>query len=919
MRKVRLFLFVAIVSVFFSTSIFAYQVMHSDVSKEQVVKGVQLVQGKLLTDAGFLRYNAYIVDGNDNTISVETARNLDDFRRLQKISDMTNSRIKKGENVIGSVNGSFYSASRGKGEVIGVEIKDGDISYGIDDYNIYKKAACNFINENDEYFLDYIDINLKFRNGNDAEVRAGGVNTAAIGDWPIIFNNKAYKNSDDIAKLGNMTMYLVENDIVKSVVTRNVALNDNNYIIGIKNSRLVAFEDFFIIGDKIKFIINSGFDTEKIKTAISGGGRLLSNGNYVLEGLYVSPNNRHPRTSIGINKKDGKLFLLTVDGRGSSMGATASEVARIMKELGATDAIHLDGGGSTTFVKRNVFNKEAEVVNRVSDGVERKVVNGVIIKVEREKSDKYNLVLKPSSKHTFVKNAVKLQVAMTDSNGNIVDVDEKAIAFSTSGNAVVQNMNFIPNEKGDFKITANYKGVSASATVTVDDKLTDIIVSPKVIKGDGKITLQGIDSNGYKVTLSPDQVTFKMQDGLGTIKGGVFKSNGKTGQVEVQYKNMKEYFYVVPESQQNDIIDMTSLNVTRLTYPEFVLGNAYADEAGITISYDFRPSEQTQAVYAQFENFVLKDKQRKLVLKTSQVNENVTLKGTFIDSKGKSYSREFVYDDGVATCNVENMNYPVRVDRIYVVTLKTETQKEGVVVISDMVLFKDVEYKGDIANVKPYDDMYAYNVDENAKKLGIFGSTSYRRNLLTEIVLSQVYKTFKTFEYGVFAGNCDVDLKKGAKKGFMMANNYTVNENEFGTFISLKARSRSFVKADSSQYNNLVKVIKNTKNDIIVITANFSLLPRINKRYGNEATVFHNKLSEFAKVSGKKIFYINTGTSKSNINFYEGVRYIDLPTINSPNKDPRLHDDYKMFILYKNGENITYKLEEVYPLAVVTK
>lgn len=71
---------------------------------------------------------------------------------------------------------------------------------------------------------------------------------------------------------------------------------------------------------------------------------------------------RHPRTIVG-RSASGEALLVTVDGRqpGQSEGMSLADAAQLMIELGAVDAINLDGGGSTTFVKRG------EVVNRPSD------------------------------------------------------------------------------------------------------------------------------------------------------------------------------------------------------------------------------------------------------------------------------------------------------------------------------------------------------------------------------------------------------------------------------------------------------------------------------------------------------------------------------------------------------------------------
>ena len=63
------------------------------------------------------------------------------------------------------------------------------------------------------------------------------------------------------------------------------------------------------------------------------------------------------------------MLLVTVDGRqpGYSEGMTLTEFARLFLALGCTDAMNLDGGGSTTMVVRG------KIVNSPSDGRERKV------------------------------------------------------------------------------------------------------------------------------------------------------------------------------------------------------------------------------------------------------------------------------------------------------------------------------------------------------------------------------------------------------------------------------------------------------------------------------------------------------------------------------------------------------------------
>ncbi|MCF6240352.1 MAG: phosphodiester glycosidase family protein [Bacteroidales bacterium] len=83
---------------------------------------------------------------------------------------------------------------------------------------------------------------------------------------------------------------------------------------------------------------------------------------------------RHPRTCIGITK-DSILFI-TVDGRSETgSGMTLKELQTFVKNFKCTDAINMDGGGSTT-----IWTKEKGLLNSPSDKKgERSVANAILI------------------------------------------------------------------------------------------------------------------------------------------------------------------------------------------------------------------------------------------------------------------------------------------------------------------------------------------------------------------------------------------------------------------------------------------------------------------------------------------------------------------------------------------------------------
>jgi hypothetical protein len=82
---------------------------------------------------------------------------------------------------------------------------------------------------------------------------------------------------------------------------------------------------------------------------------------------------RQPRTIIGWD--ESRVLLVAVDGRltGWSVGVTLVEAAQLLRWLGATDALNLDGGSSTTFVDHG------RLANRPSAGVQLAAVQALVV------------------------------------------------------------------------------------------------------------------------------------------------------------------------------------------------------------------------------------------------------------------------------------------------------------------------------------------------------------------------------------------------------------------------------------------------------------------------------------------------------------------------------------------------------------
>lgn len=121
---------------------------------------------------------------------------------------------------------------------------------------------------------------------------------------------------------------------------------------------------------------------ESLQEAVGGRVTLVTDGAQEIQ----TDDAIEPRTAIGVSEDGKTVYMLAVDGRNFfySNGMTYQDLGKMLKALGAYDAINLDGGGSTTFFIRNTpeFSENRfELRNWPSDngGVERPVANGLLI------------------------------------------------------------------------------------------------------------------------------------------------------------------------------------------------------------------------------------------------------------------------------------------------------------------------------------------------------------------------------------------------------------------------------------------------------------------------------------------------------------------------------------------------------------
>jgi len=168
----------------------------------------------------------------------------------------------------------------------------------------------------------------------------------------------------------------------------------DGYVISASGKRRDEFLSLLSPGTKIEVSIRHSSPVNSMPTSslvqiediVGGVPQLIKNGKIEITWQAEKSGKdfvetKHPRTAVA-KLKDGKFLMVTVDGRqpNHSIGMNLQELAELLLELGAMDAMNLDGGGSTT-----MFVKD-KVVNLPSDKTGERSVSDAILVTLRKKN-----------------------------------------------------------------------------------------------------------------------------------------------------------------------------------------------------------------------------------------------------------------------------------------------------------------------------------------------------------------------------------------------------------------------------------------------------------------------------------------------------------------------------------------------------
>ena len=191
---------------------------------------------------------------------------------------------------------------------------------------------------------------------------------------------------------------------------------ENGAVLSASGSAASAFR-LLRRGSRVYFQFERIGGRAAVRSAVGGWPIIVRNGRNLYESEQGGP--RHPRTAIGYNDKE--VIFVVADGRaaGWSRGMTFHELGELMIRMKCTDAINLDGGGSSTMWIRG------KVRNRVSDGKERAVSNAVVVTSSAPRSGRLEkLVIEPVELSILADQTIQLTATGQDRFYNPVPLKE---------------------------------------------------------------------------------------------------------------------------------------------------------------------------------------------------------------------------------------------------------------------------------------------------------------------------------------------------------------------------------------------------------------------------------------------------------------------------------------------------------------
>lgn len=512
------------------TTVFAAQTVYENKTQETITRGVTYEKNSRMTTDGIQDIYVLTIDLTESTLELKEVESKTEYGLKETVQKMLTDN-----GAIAGVNSDFFGMAGTYSAGFGPVVRDGELVSAGTSINQDKNQYGTYVKDkNGNSIFTYFKTTVKFSNSAKT-IDLASINKVTSMVFPILFNREAATSTADLDKrFDNLVKFVVQNNTITYVSQKGetVEVPENGYLIVMSGDYYTNAASVFKVGDPVTLQVSSTIDFDQIDTAFGGGGLLLLDGQEAPATDIVAAG-RQPRTAFGVSQDGTKAIMMVVDGRGDSIGATHSEMAALMKEYGAYEALHLDGGGSSTMVVQTVDDAAPQLQNTPSDGAQRKVIASVGVFQTAPKGEIKEIGITTVNQHTQPGKTAEFTVYGLDEYKNRIYIAPEDVTFDVVGvEGTWDGYLFQPTTTGEYSVVATYgDGLTAVANATCYPtarlKATYPDVSIKNVGGTTNIYVTAYDTEGFGRAVTNDVTYTVANPAIGTMNGNTFTAKAK--------------------------------------------------------------------------------------------------------------------------------------------------------------------------------------------------------------------------------------------------------------------------------------------------------------------------------------------------------------------------------------------------------
>ncbi len=910
------------------------QIITSGVIHENIVR---------LTDSGWLNINVLRVDLSNPYVYIDTLINKESVNKLTTVKSLASDY-----GAVAAINAGFFNPlGGGLGYPDGPIVQSGKIISAWSEFNRYNDIMASFSIDNlNNVLYNYWKTSMTLETPEGKSLAVAQYNKPSRADYTdiTIFDRRWGKNTADVTKnYSDIVEIVVVEGIVAEIRQSQPAaqIPENGYVIVSRQAGGKLLLGNFKVGDPVKLSIVTNPDWENIRTSVAGASILVKDGNIPSQFSYdVSSISRaNPRTMVGSTKDGKQLLLVTVDGRqNASIGLNQRDSAELMRQLGAYNAINLDGGGSTTMITRTPGTNNLTLVNVPSDGSMRAVSTALGVFSTAPTSELSKLIIDTKDINVFVNTSRAFTVRGVDKYFNPVQVDLSQVEWSVSGiKGHFKGNVFYPESVGDGKITA--KLGNATGTIEISS-----LSSPVELKLDAKqielplgksrsFSVTGKNKNGYSAIIDPADVKWSVSGNIGKFdKPGVFTATSPGfGYISASVGNTYAYCAVsVAEEKATLKYDFEKNDATFSSYPSSVKGSysvsseqvQQGSKAGKLI-YDFTKNvEVSRAAYVVFPNggITLDANTEKIGVWAYNSHPNSNwLRGEVIDSGGNKkivdFSKSMEWTDWkYVEAPFENISLPAKLTRLYVVQVNPVAES-GFVYFDNLTAITSRYPAIDMAKV-PKDTVAVDEANRSVEyvkgndsfRFAVLGQSVAATNPLQHLLLRNFTAKANSLEATAFVGSVKHESAKSITKPVLStAGGYKSFDIKNSRFIQLDTSKKGIRATDTAQWKWLLQQLDTFTGKNV-----FIFLPESPENFSDklELDLFKKILTQYSQQKFNNVWVFYSGSE--NVSFMErGVKYISLNGNSMKGLKPNEAGKFKYIQVTVMGDSVTFEFKPV--------